>query len=311
MRSVRWCLLIATLVWGLAGCAGAAPSAAPVAYVNLHDLQPLPEPENTAVVPLRVAVAAVISPQGTVESYTPLLEYLSKALGRQVELVQRRSYAEVNELIRNGEVDLAFVCTSSYLLGRSFGMQLVAAPQVNGRVTYFSKLIVAADSPARTLEDLRDTVFAFTDPLSFTGRVVPMYWLQQMGETPETFFKRTFFTFSHDDAINAVVQGVADAAAVDSLVLDFALNRDPTLADRIRVIRTSAPFGIPPVVTGPQTRPQTLYLWQRMLLEMENDPQGRATLQALGYDRFVLVDDSLYESADEVERAVRLEVNLP
>ncbi len=293
----------------LASC---TPSATrPLAYVNLNDLQPLPTPRNTAVAPLRVAVAAVISPQGTVESYTPLLEYLSQKLGRPVEMVQRRSYAEVNALIRTGEVDLAFVCTSSYLAGRSFGMRLVVAPQVNGEITYTAKLIVPAQSTARSLEDLRGAVFAFTDPLSFTGHVVPTYWLKQMGETPESFFQRTFFTFSHDDAIYAVAQGVADAASVDSLVLAFALRRDPALANQIRVLQTSEPFGIPPVVTGPHTRPQTIVTWQEVLLNMDQDPAGKAALQALGYDRFVAVSDALYETAEQVEQAVHLEFEAP
>lgn len=302
-------VLVGVLVLLLASCMPAATE--PVAYVNLNDLQPLPTPRHTAIAPLRVAVAAVISPRGTVESYTPLLEYLSQKLGRPVEMVQRRSYAEVNELIRTGQVDLAFVCTSSYLAGRSFGMRLVAAPQVEGKITYTAKLIVPAESPAHSLEDLRGTVFAFTDPLSFTGHVVPIYWLKQMGETPETFFQRTFFTFSHDDAIYAVAQGVADAASVDSLVLDFALRRDPTLTNQIRVIRISKPFGIPPVVTGPQTRPQAIAAWQEVLLNMDHDPAGKAALEALGYDRFVVVSDPLYETARQVQQAVQLEFEAP
>ncbi len=306
MKSVRIPLLLTwlALTW-LTACTAA--SAAPVAYVDLNDRQPLPEPQNTAVEPLRVAIAAVISPQGTAEGYAPLLDYLSRRLGRPVEMVQRRSYAEVNDLIRRGEVDLAFVCTSSYLLGRSFGMQLVAAPQVEGRVTYQAVLIVPADSPAHSLEDLRGTVFAFTDPLSFTGRIVPTYWLQSLGETPETFFQRTFFTYSHDDAIYAVARGLADGASVDSLVLTFAQRRDPALAGQVRVIRTSEPFGMPPVVTGPHTRPQTVATWQQVLLDMDTDPAGRAALDLLGYDRFVPVQDALYQSADRVEQAVHLQ----
>ena len=49
--------------------------------------------------PLRVAVAAVISPRGNVDSYTPLLTYLGQKLNRPVEMVQRRTYAEVNDLL--------------------------------------------------------------------------------------------------------------------------------------------------------------------------------------------------------------------
>ncbi|RMF49752.1 MAG: phosphate/phosphite/phosphonate ABC transporter substrate-binding protein [Anaerolineae bacterium] len=292
----------------LTGC-GSSVNVAVDGAVHLHDLSPLPTPQSTDVVPIRVAVAAVISPKGTVESYSPLFSYLSEATGRPVEIVQRRTYAEVNDLVRTGEVDLAFVCTSSYLVGRrDFGMQLLVAPQVQGRTTYQAYLIVPADSPAQSLEDLRGGVFAFTDPISFSGRMVPTYWLQQMGEVPETFFKRTFFTYSHDDAIHAVVRHLADGASIDSLVFDFAVQRDPSLLEQVRIIRKSEPYGIPPVVVGPSVRPQIRSLLQEILLGMADDPQGQAALQALGYDRFVMVDEALYQSAMQVQDALHFEL---
>ncbi|GAB4528375.1 MAG: phosphate/phosphite/phosphonate ABC transporter substrate-binding protein [Anaerolineales bacterium] len=272
-------------------------------------MQPLPTPQETDVVPVRIAVAAVISPKGTVESYTPLFEYIEKAIGRSVEVVQRRTYAEVNDLVRRGEVDLAFVCTSSYLVGkRDFDMQLLVAPQVQGRTTYQAYLIVPADSQAQSLDDLRAAVFAFTDPLSFSGRIVPTYWLQKIGETPETFFKRTFFTYSHDDAIYAVAQHLADGASVDSLVFDFAAQRDPSLLAQVRIIQKSDLYGIPPVVVSPAMRPQLRSTLADILLNMQNDPQGRAALQALGYDRFVMVDESLYDSAMTVQNALHFDL---
>lgn len=301
MSRVLTVLLLGAL---LAACA--PQSAIPVAgFVDLSNLQPLPTPAEQDIRPLKVAIAAVISPQGTAESYAPLLNYLSDKLNRPVERVQRRTYAEVNELLRTGEVDLAFVCTSSYLLGkREFGLELLAAPQVNGETTYRARLIVPADSTAVHLEDLRGKVFAFTDPTSFTGRIYPTYLLQQMGETPESFFTRTFFTYSHDDAIRAVADGVADGASVDSLVLDFALKRQPDLAERLRVIHTSPQFGMPPVVVNPDIRPQLRAELEGILLEMHTDPEGLAALQALDYDRFVQVSDEDYRSAEEVESQV-------
>lgn len=257
---------------------------------------------NTEVVPLRVAVAAMISPQGTMASYQPLLDYLSQRLGRPIQLIQRRTYAEVNDLLRRNEVDLAFICTRAYVQGRrDFGLELLAIPQVRGKTTYYSKLIVRADLPAETLEDLRGVTFAFTDPLSTTGYLYPNALLKRLGETSASFFHRTFFTYSHDKAIYAVAEGFADAAAVDSLVLDFALARDPSLWRRVRVIHTSPPFGMPPVVVGPAVRPQTKALLQEVLLGMIDDPQGRSALAALGVDRFVLGQDTDYGSVRALE----------
>ncbi len=287
----------------LTGCGFPQESTAPV--INLSDLQPLPASSPGEVVPLRVAVAAVISPKGTAESYQPLLGYLSDKLGRPVELVQRRTYAEVNDLIESGFVDVAFVCTSAYVDGRErFGMELLAAPQVNGEAVYYSLLIVPKDSAAQGMADLRGKVFAFTDPMSNTGRLYPTFLVQQLGGAPDQFFARTFFTYSHDDAIHAVADGLADGAAVDSLVYDFAVARDPSLAERIQIIHRSPPFGIPPVVVGPGIRPQLKAELQSALLNMDDDAEGRKGLEAIGVERFVRIDDSAYASVRDLVAAV-------
>lgn len=295
-------LMIIVLV--LALLAACVPqSTVPVSgFVDLNNLQPLPTPSEQDVRPLKVAIAAVISPQGSADSYAPLLDYLGSKLNRPVERVQRRTYSEVNELLRTGEVDLAFVCTSSYLLGkRQFGLELLAAPQVAGETTYQAKLIVPSDSATDRIEDLRDKAFAFTDPTSFTGRIYPTYLLQQIGERPEGFFAKTFFTYSHDDAIRAVAEGLADGASVDSLVLDFALKRQPDLTRQLRVIHSSPQFGMPPVVVNPDIRPQLRAELEAIFLAMHTDPDGLVALQALDYDRFVQVFDADYRSAEEVE----------
>jgi phosphonate transport system substrate-binding protein len=297
---MRYLLLLLTLL-SLASCTAPAAEAS----VNLSDLQPLPEVSATAVTPLRVAVAAIISPKGTVDSYGPLLDYLSAELERPVELVQRRTYGEVNDLVQSGDVDVAFVCTSAYIVGkRDFDMQLLAAPQVMGDTVYYSLLIVPADSPAQSMADLRGAVFAFTDPISTSGRNYPIRLVQQLGATPESFFSRTFYTYSHDDAIRAVANRVADGAAVDSLVYAFALEREPELAQKTRVIHTSLAFGIPPVAVSPNARPQLVADLQDALLRMNETAVGRAALQAAGMDRFVLIDDAVYESVRELETAV-------
>ncbi|MFO3796113.1 MAG: phosphate/phosphite/phosphonate ABC transporter substrate-binding protein, partial [Anaerolineales bacterium] len=263
----------------LAAC---TPTVHPAAVVSLNDLHPLPTPAMEQV-PLRVAIASVISPQGTVESYSTLLDYIGQKLNRPVELVQRRTYLEVNDLIKSGEVDLAFVCTSAYIVGHDdFGMELLVAPQVRGETVYHAYLIVPASSPAHDMADLKGKVFAFTDPISLTGRAYPTLLVQSLGSTPEAFFSRVFFTYSHDEAIYAVANGLADGASVDSLVYEFALARDASLARKVKVIHRSPPFGIPPVVVNPNLRPKIKAELRDLLLNVHLDPLGQAALTAIG-----------------------------
>ena len=295
-----------TLMLLVSACSPAAQTE-PVAYIDLDNLQTLPTPQQSGV-SLRVAVAAVISPQGTVESYSALIDYLSEKTGRPVELVQRRTYMEINNLIERGEVDVAFVCTSAYIVGKEdFDMELLVAPQVNGQTVYHSLLIVPADSTAKDIADLKGKVFAFTDPISLSGRAYPTSVVQQLGSTPEEFFSRTFFTYSHDEAIYAVANHLADGANVDSLVYEFAVARDPSLAEKTKVIHKSQAFGIPPVVVNPNIRPQVKDALQTLLLEMVNDPDGQFALQSIGVDKFVVISDNAYDSV----RSLLEDVTLP
>ncbi len=297
VRHLPWLLIL--IIWIAAGCQPVST----YPYVSLAEPPPYFTPTaapQTSQPILRVAIAAVISPRGTVEGYTPLLDYLAQHTGRSVRLIQRKTYAEVNDLVRDGGVDLAFICTGAYVQGRrEFAMDLLAVPQVDGQTVYYSYIIVPADSPARRLIDLRDKVFAFTDPMSNTGRLMPIYLLWQIGETPQKFFRRTIYTFSHDNSIQAVAKGLVDGAAVDSLVYHYALSREPSLAERTRVIAQSDPCGMPPVITPAQLDAELKAELRDILLTMHLDPTGKNVLNRLLIDRFVPVDERAYDSVHE------------
>ncbi len=255
--------------------------------------------------PLRMAVAAILSPQATISNYDQLLKYLGEKLGRPVLLEQRSSYAETNDLIRVKSVDLAFVCSYAYVLGnKDFGMKLLVVPQMRGQTVYHSYIIVPDQSDARGLEDLRGKVFAFTDPLSNSGRLAPTYMLAQLGETPESFFAEYIFTYSHDNSIEAVAAGLVDGAAVDSLVYQYMLTQDIEYGQRTRIIGVSQPYGIPPVVVPSDLDPQLEEELRRVLLEMHTDPEGKDILRQLIIDRFVTGSDDMYDSIREVAVAL-------
>ncbi len=263
--------------------------------------------ESRSVAPLRVAIAAVVSPRASYRYYDDLLAYLSDRLGRPVRRVQRSTYAEVNNLMRHGGAEVGLVCTLAYVLGnRDFGMELLAAPVVAGQQVYYSYTIVPNDSTAQSVSDLAGTVFAFTDPLSNSGRLSPLFALRQLGHAPDTFFGRYIFTYSHDNSIRAVADGFVDAAAVDSLIYDAMVESDAAIGSHLKVIATSPAYGIPPVVVHPAMEPRTKDDVRSIFFEMDQDPQGRVILATLDIDRFAPIDDSAYDSVREMIAAVDL-----
>jgi len=237
--------------------------------------------------------------------YDELLKYLSERLGRPIQIVQRKTYAEVNDLVRAGSVDVAFVCTYSYVAGKDeFGMELLVAPQVNGSATYQSYILVCAEKDINSFADLKGKTFAFTDPISTTGAFFPLSILKEIGETPDSFFKSYTYTFSHDNSIRAVVERLVDGAAVDSLVYQYMIERDPGPFKHLKVLQQSDPYGAPPVVVRPGLEPELKKRLQDILLGMHEDPRGQRILSNLRIDRFVLAEYKDYDSVRSLARVV-------
>jgi len=114
---------------------------------------------------LRVAVATMIAPETTRDYYEELVRLIGYRVGCRVIFSQRRTYAEVNTMLKNREVDLAFICTGPYTKGHDeFGLELLAIPIMYGKRVYYSYIITRADSAALSLDDLRGECFAFSDP---------------------------------------------------------------------------------------------------------------------------------------------------
>ncbi|MGD9055841.1 MAG: phosphate/phosphite/phosphonate ABC transporter substrate-binding protein, partial [Desulfobacterales bacterium] len=224
----------------------------------------------------RMAVAAMISPKDTFIYYRQLLEYIGQNLGREVQFIQRKTYGEINELLGNGQIDLAFICSGPYVVGKEkFGFELLATPEVQKSHFYQSYLIVNKDSPYQNIEDLRGKIFAFTDPDSNTGKLVPTYWISQMGERPETFFSKTIYTYSHDNSILAVAKSLVDGAAIDSLIWEYYHLKNPIFTSQTRIIRKSELYGIPPIVASSNLAQDLKDQIRQVLFSMHRDLRGQ------------------------------------
>jgi phosphonate transport system substrate-binding protein len=196
---------------------------------------------------------------------------------------------------------MAFICSGPYAFGKEkYGIELLATPQVQNSHFYQSYLIVNKNSVFRSLADLRGRIFAFTDPDSNSGKLVPTVWLAQMGEKPETFFRKTIYTYSHDNAILAVARGLVDGAAVDGLIWEYFHQKNPIFTSKTRIIRKSEPYGIPPIVASKALTLQLKTLIRQELFAMHQDPEGRKILHELLIDRFINPRDEWYDSIRKI-----------
>jgi len=237
-------------------------------------------------------------------SFNRLAEYLSRRLGRAVVFVLRRSYDDIMDMLARGELDAAWICGFPYVqLRRPEYLSLLVAPVYRGAPLYRSLLIVPKDSPDTTIASLRGKVFAYSDPDSNSGYLVPRDLITDAGFDPETFFRVTFFTYSHAETVLAVSRGVADGGAVDSYVYNIMQKFEPDVVAGTRVINQSTQFGFPPIVAHDDLAPEVRSRLRDALTGMANDPEAAPILALLDLDGFAEVAPSLYDTIRELARA--------
>ena len=290
---LAFCVCVVVLAALLSACRKQDPP-----QVSREPVKPLqPRLSAAAVKPLRIGMGAMITPKEGFVYYKQFKGYIEEKLGQPVQLVDRGSYDEISSLLETKEIDAAFVCSGPYVEDKErFGLQLLAMPLVKGKPLYHAYIIVPVGSPARKLEDLRGKSFAFTDPKSNTGKLVPTYMLSKINETPQHFFGKTAFTYGHDKSIRAVAEGVVDAASVDSLIWEYTALKNPELTAKTRILLRSEPYGIPPFVVRPGLDEEIKKRLKEILLQAADDEEGRRILKGMMIDNFVAGDDRNYDT---------------
>ncbi len=262
---------------------------------NSHDRAPIANYSDRPA--LRAAVGAMVTPERTYSDYRDLFALVAERAGRRLELVQRKTYRETNDLISAGAVDMAWVCTGAISDFNEFGaVRLLAVPVIHGSSDYQSYIVVRGDARFSEFGEFKGSIFAFTDPLSLTGRRVVVDLLAQGGLSVDEFFRETFFTHAHDSSIRAVRDGLADGACVDSLVYDYLLEQASAEVEGTRVIWRSEFYPIPPLVT-PSSIDNVLFTeLQQILLGLRDDAAADVYLDHLRVDSFVEGDSAVYFS---------------
>lgn len=144
------------------------------------------------------------------EQFAPLVEYLTKELGREVELLTVADYTAVVEAMKYKHADVARFGPFNYVLAtQEAEVEAIAAgiKAKTGQPDYKAFIVARTD---RDIGDLSGHSFAYVDVGSASGYLVPATHVEQAGiELGEVLFAGT-----HSAVIEAVKNGTVDAGAI-------------------------------------------------------------------------------------------------
>lgn len=172
--------------------------------------------------PLKIMYVPSDDSQGIMESSKNLIQFLEKRVsqilygadeGFYFKASVPNSYIAVVESFGTARADLAIMNTFGYYLLREekkFPVEaILRVMRGKGELEYKSQIIARKDSKVKSLSDLNGKKFAFTDPASTSGFVIPSAFLNKAGID----LGEVVFGIKHDAVVTMVYQGQVDAGA--------------------------------------------------------------------------------------------------
>lgn len=150
------------------------------------------------------------------ERFSDFGAYLSREIGIPVKLRVVGDYAAVIEGQRAEQIHIAYYGPASYARARMIGVKttpFVIEVAKGGVKGYHSVFYVKANSPYKTIADLKGKNLGLVDPNSTSGNNVPRFAMNSMKINPEEHFGKVVYTGSHVNAVMALNQGTVDVAA--------------------------------------------------------------------------------------------------
>lgn len=193
---------------------------------------------------LRIALVPSDDAEEMINQFEKLRAYLEKSLGMKVKVSKVTSYAACIEAMKKGRIDLAWYGPTSYVLAEqeANAEAFLVPADSKGVASYYSEILVPANSPAKTIVDLKGKKFGLVEASSTSGGLIPSYLVfEKTGERIEKFVDVSYLG-NHDAVVNAVRQGAIDAGGTNNLTVERLLEEGKLKPTEYKVLDKSDPL---------------------------------------------------------------------
>lgn len=266
-------------------------------------------PAIAADKPLVLAFVPQENPEKLLGDVRAIGAYLQAAIGRKVEGYVTQDHAAAIEALESEKADISFLGALPYVIARArSGAVAVLSEVYRGKASYSSAVFVRRDSGIAGLAALKGKSIAFADPISESGYLYPLELFVTAGhlkrrQDPKDYFGSVYFAGGYQQAIQAVANGLVDAAGVSiyaTLLLDprqrgqvIALAETPQIPSHVVIARKGLDDGL-----------REAFVTAMLAL---NRPENRHLLKHVyAPDGYVVPDHDAYEAVARLARAYGL-----
>ena len=250
-------------------------------------------------------VIPVAGAQGMQDTFGKVAAYLGQKLGIKVKLVTPSDYAGVIVGMAHKHIDVAYLGPKSYCeAAKRAGAEAVVVEidAEAGIPGYYGYVITKKGSGLKTLADIKGKKWAFTDPNSTSGTLVPTVMFANKGIDPKTYFSRVIYSGSHEASILSVKNGKVDAASTNNLDYNRGLGKQWSKNDFNIIWKSKLIPGSPMAVR--KDLPESLKKAIKDAFIAYKDKDNLKTMKILGY---APAEDSMF---DGVRKMIKFKESL-
>ncbi|MBT3234364.1 MAG: phosphate/phosphite/phosphonate ABC transporter substrate-binding protein [Bdellovibrionales bacterium] len=191
---------------------------------------------------LRFGIAPYYDKERIYAGFAPLMDHLSKKLGRPVTITVTDQYEDLKKLICNGDLDVGILGAVLYVKLKNECPQIKylvttqATKSGKKRSYYFSWFITLKKSGIIKMKHLKGKSFAFVSTHSSSGYVFPMTYFSKRKIVPDDYFSKVEFTGSHSKVTDYIAGHKIDAGVVGDMNLWAAERKHGKIFRRLKKI---------------------------------------------------------------------------
>lgn len=251
--------------------------------------------------PQLVANARMYAPTAVAAAaWRSLFEWVARRAGVALTPVDHPFPAPLESLWQRDDLGAAFMCGWPFVRAGS-RHRIVAAPvpaasRYEGKAVYMTDFVVRADGPIATLEDSFGGRFAYTVDHSHSGYNAPRHHLLRFRTPSRLRLYREVAgpCVTPRRVLDSVLGGTADVVPLDGYTLELMLRHDPELSTRIRIVASTDPVAMPPLVASPSTPPAVVEALRAAFLASGAAPDLAGVREALALSGFAVTDPEDY-----------------